>query len=136
MATSGGAATTPYGTHFGTIAGGKAGDLVLIDWNELAYPYLDPDTPVLDAVLQRAKTDGVDLVMVAGEVVYEGGRFTRIDRAAALRELHDSLQHALGEDEIERRQLSKALLPHVRRFYAGYFDPEARAPHYRPNSRI
>jgi len=27
---------------------------------------------------------------------------------------------------IERRALSKALLPHVRRFYAGYFDAEAQ----------
>jgi 5-methylthioadenosine/S-adenosylhomocysteine deaminase len=68
MATSGGAATTPYGSHIGTLAVGKAADLVLIDWDKLAYPYLDPETPVLDAVLQRAKTDGVDLVMVAGEV--------------------------------------------------------------------
>src|SRR5438552_9247439 len=67
MATVGGAATTPYGSHIGTLAVGKAADLVLIDWDKLAYPYLDPETPVLDAVLQRAKTDGVDLVMVAGE---------------------------------------------------------------------
>jgi len=136
MATAGGAATTPFGSHIGTLAVGKAADLVLIDWDKLAYPYLDPETPVLDAVLQRAKTDGVDLVMVAGEVVYEGGRFTRVDRDAALRELQDSLQHALGGDEVERRQLSKALLPHVRRFYAGYFDPEAHAPYYRPSSRV
>jgi len=128
MATAGGAATTPYGSHIGTLAVGNAGDLVLIDWDKLAYPYLDPETPVLDAVLQRAKTDSVDLVMVAGEVVYEGGRFTRVDRAAALRELHASLQHALGDDEIERRQLSKVLLQHVRRFYAGYFDPEGHLP--------
>src|ERR1700736_5450186 len=135
MATSGGAATTPYGSHIGSLAVGKAADLVLIDWDKLAYPYLDPQTPVLDAVLQRAKTDGVDLVMVAGEVVYEGGRFTRVDRDAALRELHDSLQHALSDDEIERRRLSKALLPHVRRFYARYFDPEAHMPYYRPSSR-
>src|SRR5437899_3553381 len=106
MATSGGAATTPYGSHIGILAVGKAADLVLIDREKLAYPFLDPKTPVLDAVLQRAKTDGVDLVMVAGEVVYEGGRFTRVDRVAALRELHDSLQHALGGDEIER-------VPHV-----------------------
>ena len=70
---------------------------MLIDRDKLAYPYLDPETPVLDAVLQRAKSDGVDLVMVAGEVVYEGGRFSRVDRAAALRELHESLQHALGD---------------------------------------
>ena len=60
------------------------------------YPYLDPETPILEAVVQRAKTDGVDLVMLAGEVVYEAGRFTRVDRDAALRELHESLQHALA----------------------------------------
>jgi 5-methylthioadenosine/S-adenosylhomocysteine deaminase len=136
MATVGGAETTPYGSQIGTIAVGKAADLVLIDWDKLAYPYLDPETPVLDAVLQRAKTDGVDLVMVAGEVIYEDGRFTRVDRDAALRELHESLRHALAEDEVERRQLSKALLPHVRRFYTGYFDPEAHAPYYRPSSRV
>ena len=136
MATVGGAATTPYGSHIGTLAVGKAADLVLLDWDKLAYPYLDPETSVLDAVLQRAKSDGVDLVMVAGEVVYESGRFTRVDRDAALRELHESLQHALKDDEIERRELSKALLPHVRRFYAGYFDPETHLPYYRSSSRV
>ena len=73
--------------------------------------------------------------MVAGEVVYEEGRFTRLDRDAALRELHQSLQHALADGEIERRALSKALLPHVRRFYSGYFDPEAHRPYYRSSSR-
>jgi 5-methylthioadenosine/S-adenosylhomocysteine deaminase len=136
MATAGGAAATPYGSHIGTLAVGKAADLVLIDWEKLAYPYLDPETPVLDAVLQRAKTDGVDLGIVAGEVIYEGGRFTRVDRPAALRELHESLHHALADDEIERRELSKALLAHVRRFYARYFDPEAHLPYYRASSRV
>jgi 5-methylthioadenosine/S-adenosylhomocysteine deaminase len=53
-----------------------------------------------------------------------------------LRELHESLRHALADDEIERRQLSKALLPHVRGFYAGYFDREAHVPYYRPSSRV
>jgi len=74
--------------------------------------------------------------MVAGEVVYEGGCFTRVDRDAALRELHETLQRALGDEEIERRDLSKALLPHVRRFYADYFEPETHQPFYRPSSRI
>jgi 5-methylthioadenosine/S-adenosylhomocysteine deaminase len=130
------AATTPLGSHIGTLAVGKAADLVLIDGDKLAYPYLDPETPVLDAVIQRAKSGGVDLVMAAGEVVYEDGRFTRVDRAAALRELYASLQHALADDEVERRQLSKALLPHVRRFYANYFDPDTHAPYFRPSSRV
>jgi hypothetical protein len=133
MATIGGAATTPYGSHIGTRAVGKAADFVLIDWDKLAWPYINPETPALDAVVQRAKTDGVDLVIVAGEVVYQGGRFTRVDREAALRELHQSLRRSLADDESKRRALSKALLPHVRRFYAGYFDPKHIC---RPSSRL
>ena len=127
--------TTPFGSRIGSLAVGRAADLVLIDWDKIAYPYLDPATPILDAVLQRGRTDAVDLVMVAGEVVYQDGRFTRVDRDAALRELRQSLQRPLAEDEVERRDLSKALLPHVRRFYAGYFDPEAHLPYYRESSR-
>jgi len=135
MATTGGAMTTPFGSRIGSLAVGRAADLVLIDWDKIAYPYLDPETPILDAVVQRGRTDAVDLVMVAGEVVYRHGRFTRVDQDAALRELHQSLQRPLADDEVERRRLSKALLPHVRRFYAGYFDPEAHLPYYRGNSR-
>jgi 5-methylthioadenosine/S-adenosylhomocysteine deaminase len=73
--------------------------------------------------------------MVADEVVYRDGRFTGVDRDAALCELHQSLQGPLAEDEIERRRLSKALLPHVRRFYDRYFDPKTHLPYYRASSR-
>ena len=74
--------------------------------------------------------------MVASEVVYEGGRFTRVNRDPALKELHQSLQRALKDDEIERPALSKALAPHVRRFHAGYFDSETYQPFYRPSPRV
>lgn len=42
---------------------GKAADLSLHDWNAIAYPYLDADTPVLDAFVQRARAQGVKAVM-------------------------------------------------------------------------
>ena len=135
MATVGGAMTTPFGSRIGSLAIGKAADLVLVDWDKVAYPYLDPETSVLDAVVQRGRTNAVALVMVAGEVVYQDGRFTRIDRDAALRELHQLLQQPLAADEVERRQLSRALLPQVRRFYAGYFDSDTHHPYYRGSSR-
>ena len=136
MATQGGALTTPFGSQIGSLEVGKAADLVLIDWDKVAYPYLDVEVPVLDAVMQRAKTDGVDAVMVAGEVVYADGRFTRLDRDACLQQLHQDLQRALTHEEVERRKLSKALLPHVRKFYDDYMDPAAHEPFYRPSSRI
>ena len=135
MATAGGAKTTPFGDSIGAVEVGCGADLVLIDWNQVSYPYLDAETPLLDAVLQRAKTSGVRTVVCDGEVIYSDGRFTKVDRDAALRALHEDLQKALSDDEVERRRLSKALLPHVKAFYAGYFDPEQHQPFYRPSSR-
>lgn len=136
MATVGGARTTPYGDHIGTLEVGRAADMVLMDWEQISYPYLDHETPVLDAMVQRAKSGGVRAVMCAGEVIYQDGRFTRVDREGAMRALHDDLAHALADDEVERRKLSKALLPHVREFYAGYFDPAQHQPFYRPSSTV
>jgi cytosine/adenosine deaminase-related metal-dependent hydrolase len=136
MATSGGAKTTVFGDTIGSIAVGKAADLVAIDWRQVSYPYLDRDFPLLDAVLLRAKTQGVRRVICDGEVIYEDGRFTRVDQAASLQALHEDLQRALTDDEVERRGLSKALLPHVKAFYANYFDPETHEPFYRPSSKV
>ena len=130
MATAGGAATTAFRGRIGRIAPGLGADMVLIDWDKLAFPYLDPDYPVLDAVIQRSKTDGVDMTMCGGEVIYASGRFTRMDRDAALEQLRQDLTRALTEDEVERRGLSKKLLPHVEKFYADYYDPGALKPFY------
>jgi cytosine/adenosine deaminase-related metal-dependent hydrolase len=73
MATAGGAMTTPFGSHIGSLAVGKAADLVLIDWDKISFPYLDQETPIVEGVIQRARSDCVDLVVVAGEVIYERG---------------------------------------------------------------
>ncbi len=135
MATIGGAKTTPFGDRIGILECGRAADLSLIDWNKIAYPYLDPDTPILDAVIQRAKTDAVTLVMCAGEVIYRDGVFTRVNRDAALRELHDQLANALSHEEVERRKLSRALLPHVRKFYRDYLSSHDTPAFYQRNAR-
>jgi cytosine/adenosine deaminase-related metal-dependent hydrolase len=136
MATVGGARTTPFDRQIGTLEVGNAADLVLIDWQQIAYPYLDVETPLLDAVIQRARAHGVKMTMCDGEVVYQDGTFTKVDRDSALEALHEDLQKALADDEVERRKLSKALLPYVRKFYANYIDPARHEPFYRPSSRV
>lgn len=135
MATQGGARTTSFGETLGTIEKGKAADLSLIDWNQIAYPYLDAETPVLDAVIQRAKTTGVTFVMCDGEAIFENGKFTRVDRDGALATLHEQLSRALSDDEVHRRRLSKALLPHVRQFYESYMGTFEARPFYAQSSR-
>ena len=114
---------------------GRAADVVLLSWPQIAHPYLDPDTSVVDAVVHRAKTSGVALVMVAGEVVLRDGRFTRVDKEAVLRELAASLSVPLTPEEQARRSLSREVFPVVKRFYDGWLDESARMPFYRPSSR-
>lgn len=136
MATSGGAKTTPFGASLGTLEVGKAADLSLIDWHSVSYPYLDALMPTLEATMQRAKASAVTHVMCDGEVIYEGGRFTKVDRDSSLKALHDDLSRALSDDEVERRQLSKLLLPHAKRFYENYIDTAQHEPFYKTSSRI
>ena len=97
----------------------------------ISYSYLDEETPLLDAVIQRANAEGVMLTMCDGEVLLEHGRFTRIDRDKALADLHHELQKVLADGEPERRKLSKDLLRPVRKFY-----PTKHEPFYRPSSRV
>ena len=108
--------------------------MVLLDWDAFAQPYLDAETWVLEAVVQRARRGAVRTVLCDGAVIYAEGRITRLDQGAAMRALHDSLQHALSHDEMQRRDLSRALLPQVRAFYAGYIDPARHDPFYRQSA--
>src|SRR5256714_3006403 len=78
MATEHGAKTTPFGAEIGRLDPGRLCDLVLISWRKATWPYQDEDVPMLDALLQRAKTNAVDAVLIGGETVYENGRFTPI----------------------------------------------------------
>ena len=122
MATQDGAATTPFGDRIGHLRVGAYADLVLLDWHDITYPYQDPALPLVDVIVQRAKTSAVRTVMIAGETVYQDGRFTRIDRGATLAEIAARMAQPLTEAEEKRRQLSRAVFPHVKAFYDGWLD--------------
>jgi 5-methylthioadenosine/S-adenosylhomocysteine deaminase len=135
MATEHGAKTTPFGATIGRLDPGRLCDLVLINWRKATWPHQDPDVPMLDAILQRAKTAAVDAVMIGGETVYENGRFTRIDRDAVLSEIAAALGRPRTPTEEARRAMATAVFPHVKKFYDGYLEGRAREPFYQPSSR-
>ena len=90
---------------------------------------------MLDALVQRAKTGAVDAVFINGEVVYEDGRFTRIDRDAVLAEIADTLGKPRSPDEVARRELGLEVFPHVKKFYAGYLPEAPPSPFYANSAR-
>ena len=82
MATRGGAAAFLSGPRLGAIEVGAAADLVLYD---LDAPSLAPLNDPLQQLVFAERGRGVRTVMVAGEVVYEDGRFASADADAAIR---------------------------------------------------
>ena len=122
MATEHGAHTTLYGSEIGTLEPGKLADVVLLDWNQIAHPYLDREVPVIDAVLHRAKSRAVDTVIIGGEPILKYGEYTRINKQEILEELADSLANAPTVDDIHRRRLIAAMLPYVREYFRDYVD--------------
>src|SRR5213594_4599782 len=135
MATENGARTTGFANSIGVLEPGKAADLVLLRWQDIAYPYLEHDVSVIDAVVHRAKSSAVDTVLVAGEPVLRDGRVTRVNKADVLKALSDSFKVPLSPEEERRRRLARDVFPHVKLFYDGWLDEAARDPFYRPSSR-
>lgn len=134
MATEGGAKTTPFGNSIGRLDPGRCFDAVLIDWNAATYPFQDEAIQMLDALVQRAKSKHVSAVYIGGEVVYEGGRFTKIDRDEALAEIAALLAKPRTPEDEARRALSRAVFPHVRAFYDSYLDTATHVPFYAASS--
>ncbi len=130
MATEGGAMTTAFGATIGRLDPGRAFDAALINWKTTTYPYQDPDIPMLDALVQRAKSNAVDAVYIGGELVYAEGHFTNVDRDAVLAEIAGTLGKPRSPEDEARRDLGRAVFPYVKRFYQGYLPEEPSKPFY------
>ena len=136
MATEHGGLTTAFGAGIGKLEPGRFADAVLINVKRAFYPYQDDDMPMLDALIQRAKTETVDAVFVNGDKIYEGGRFTHIDRDKILAEIAEALAKPRTAAEQQSRELRRQVFPHVEAFYRDYLkDAPVAEPFYRPSSR-
>ena len=94
MATAGGARTTPYGESLGTIEPGKGADLSLVDWDSVSYPYMDEETPLLDAVVI---TQSSSPRAIPADVLADLARdvFEDDDRVLESSSLPDAIQRAV-----------------------------------------
>ena len=114
MATAGGARSIGLGDRLGRLAPGFLADLVLVDLTAPEY------LPLNDAGRQLVYCEtgaNVETVIVGGEVIFEGGRPTRIDGeglAEEIRELHARIAPEL----VRANTAAEAIRPHVERIYA------------------
>jgi cytosine/adenosine deaminase-related metal-dependent hydrolase len=136
MATEHGAHTTAFGAQIGRLEPGRRMDAVIFDYDSATYPFQDPGIAPLDALIHRAKSKDIHQVMVEGKVIYEDGRFVRIDRDAILAQIADALSKPRDEEEMNRLQLREDVFPAVKAFYENYLQTTVeRVPFYQASSR-
>ncbi len=122
MATENGAYTTPYGEQIGTIREGNQADLIILDWQQLAFPYLDRDVPLIDAIVHRGRSQHVKTVIVGGQPIYRDWQYVHLNKEDVLRAYSDSLKEVLTDEDIQRRELLKQVVPYVREYFEKYSD--------------
>jgi 5-methylthioadenosine/S-adenosylhomocysteine deaminase len=135
MATANAARPTSLQDKIGVLEPGRWADLVLLDLDAMLEPYTDAGTDVVDTLLYRGKASHVDTVMIQGEVVVRNGVFTKVDKAAVLREIREQLSRPVEGQALEARRLVQGLTPFVQDFYKDWGRAET-APHYGFNSRV
>ncbi|MQF70100.1 amidohydrolase family protein [SAR202 cluster bacterium AD-804-J14_MRT_500m] len=129
MATVNGAKATFFEDRVGTLEPGKRADLVLLDLEHITEPYLDPDTSPVDALLYRGKGQGVNTVIVDGEVLLRNRQLTRVNKDEVWAELKSRLSKDLEPYEVKRKHVARRLVPYIQQFYEKW--PMDRVkPHY------
>jgi cytosine/adenosine deaminase-related metal-dependent hydrolase len=117
MGTVNGGRTLGMPDDIGKLEPGYKADVVMVNPDRLAWPYLDPRIHFVDALLYRAKGTDVHTVLIDGEVVLQDGVFTKIAEDEVVQALQES---AAGDQPLlatRWSQLIDDLKPHIRRFY-------------------
>lgn len=133
MATEHGAGTIGFGDFIGRLEPGRQADIVLLDADAVARPFLDRDAPMVEAVLHRAGKDAVRQVFVGGRLVVDDGRVTLVDRDAVLAEIKARLEQPDTASEAEARAMVTALQPFLEDFHRAHTPTESYRP-YRFNA--
>ncbi|MEX0809269.1 MAG: amidohydrolase family protein [Dongiaceae bacterium] len=136
MATVGGATPAIFGDKIGRLTVGANADAVLLDYATMTYPYIDRRTPLAEAIVGLGRGRHVEMVMVGGEVLVEGGRYLKRDEAALVGELATIADKVLPAHLQEFYGVIEDLKPYVKKFYDEWPAAKRVEPLYSVNSRI
>jgi 5-methylthioadenosine/S-adenosylhomocysteine deaminase len=113
MATVNGAVAAQFGDEIGVIEPGRRADLVAFSLTRTREPYLDPDMPLLEAFLARARGGDARLTMVDGRILYQDGRFADASLADAEEMAAAAARNARRANDPVGRERAHRLHPHL-----------------------
>ena len=134
MVTETNASLLGYGRELGRLEPGRLADLVLLDYEEMCFPFVDSVHDPVEVLLYRGKASHVRMVMVDGRIVVQDGRVLTVDEEAIGKRLAEAASRPRTEKEKELAEAIDELRRHVVRYYQGWPEEAGVKPYFAVNS--
>jgi cytosine/adenosine deaminase-related metal-dependent hydrolase len=115
---------------------GRLADMVLLDYQKMCHPFVDPSHDPIDVLLYRGSGQDVHTVMVNGRVVVQDGQLLTIDEDAVATRLGEEASQPRTEKEETFAEAIEELKRHVIRFYEGWTEKVRLKAHFHANSQV
>ena len=136
MVTETNATLLGYGRQLGRLEPGRLADLVLLDYQKMCFPFVDPLHDPVEVLLYRGKSSHVHTVMVDGRIVVEDGRVLTVDEEAVGNRLAEAASRRRTEREEGLAHVLDELKKHVIQYYQGWTQKVEPKPYFGINSRV
>jgi len=136
MATENNAKLLGYGQELGRLEPGRLADLVLLDYEKMTYPFVDPSHDPIDTLLYRGVGRHVHTVIVNGSIVVQDGRLLTVDEEAIGAQLAEAASRPRAVNERALVHAMDELRAHVVKYYQGWPEKVKLEPYFGINSRV
>jgi len=136
MATENNAALLGFGKALGRLEPGAKADMVLLDYEKMCSPYVDPSHDPVDVLLYRGKGSHVHTVMVNGRIVVEKGNVLTLNEEEIGERLREAASRLRTEKEAGLVDIMDTLKKHAVEYYRGWTQKVETLPYFAINSRI
>ena len=120
----------------GRLEPGRFADLVLLDYEKMCYPFVDPSHDPTEVLLYRGRGSHVHTVMVNGRVVLQEGKLLTLNEETVGSRLAEAASRPRTDKETALVDMMDELRKHVTAYYAGWPGKVRTEPYFRLNSKI
>jgi cytosine/adenosine deaminase-related metal-dependent hydrolase len=136
MATENNADLLGYGKELGRLEPGRYADLVLLDYEKMCYPFVDPSHDPIEVLLYRGRGSHVHTVMVNGRVVLQDGKLLTLNEETLGSRLAEAASRPRTEKEKAFVEIMDELKKHVAQYYQEWSGKVTVEPYFQTNSRV
>ena len=136
MATETNAALLGFEGEIGRLEPGMKADLVLLDYEKMCCPFVDPAHDPIDVLLYRGSGAHVDTVMVNGRVAVEKGKVLTLDEEGIGSRLAEAASRPRADREKALVSVMDEVKKHVIAYYRGWPQKVKPEPFFAVNSRV